>query len=138
MADHQILIVGGGAAGIATATSLYKRDASLNIAIIEPSVTTYYQPGWTMVGAGVFEKSDTCRDMSAVWPAGVKRIKNEVISFDPKQNEVILRDGAIIGYNTLNVASGLKLDWDAVEGVKDALGQNSATAHYSYDLAPQP
>jgi 2-polyprenyl-6-methoxyphenol hydroxylase-like FAD-dependent oxidoreductase len=56
MADHQILIVGGGAAGIATAASLHKRDASLDIAIIEPSATHYYQPGWTMVGAGIFKK----------------------------------------------------------------------------------
>jgi len=45
MADHQILIVGGGAAGIATAANLRKRDASLNIAIIEPSPIHYYQPG---------------------------------------------------------------------------------------------
>ena len=56
MADHQILIVGGGAAGIATAASLHKRDASLNIAIIEPSPIHYYQPGETMVGAGTSKK----------------------------------------------------------------------------------
>jgi sulfide:quinone oxidoreductase len=45
MAIHQILIVGGGAAGIATAASLYKRNASLKIAIVEPSQTHSYQPG---------------------------------------------------------------------------------------------
>ena len=56
MADYQILIVGGGAAGIATATSLYKRDHTLKIAVVEPSDTHYYQPGWTMVGAGHFKK----------------------------------------------------------------------------------
>ena len=134
--SHQILIIGGGAAGLATAASLHKRNATLDIAVVEPADKHYYQPGWTMVGAGVFEKSDTCRDMSAVWPAGVKRIKNEVISFDPKQNEVILRDGAIIGYTTLIVAAGLKLDWDAVEGLNDALGQNGVTSNYRYDLAP--
>ena len=134
--SHQILIIGGGAAGLATAASLHKRNATLDIAVVEPADKHYYQPGWTMVGAGVFEKSDTCRDMSAVWPTGVKRIENEVISFDPKQNEVILRDGTVIGYTTLIVAAGLKLDWEAVEGLNDALGQNGVTSNYRYDLAP--
>ena len=86
--SHQILIIGGGAAGLATAASLHKRNATLDIAVVEPADKHYYQPGWTMVGAGVFEKSDTCRDMSAVWPAGVKRIENEVINFAEKLGPV--------------------------------------------------
>jgi len=56
---NQILIVGGGAGGIATATSLLKRNRSLEITIIEPSDDHYYQPGWTMVGAGIFNKEET-------------------------------------------------------------------------------
>ncbi|RMO48594.1 Sulfide-quinone reductase [Pseudomonas amygdali pv. eriobotryae] len=50
----QILIVGGGAAGIATAASLLARDAALQITLVDPADTHYYQPGWTMVGAGIF------------------------------------------------------------------------------------
>ena len=74
--------------------------------------------------------------MSAVWPVGVKRIKNEVISFNPETNNVTMRDGAVIGYTTLIVAAGLKLDWEAVEGLNDALGENGVTSNYRYDLAP--
>ena len=75
MTNHQVIIVGGGAAGIATASSLLKRDNSLDIAIIEPADEHFYQPGWTMVGAGVFDKNETVRTMDAVWPQGIKRIK---------------------------------------------------------------
>ncbi|NVL45262.1 pyridine nucleotide-disulfide oxidoreductase, partial [Pseudomonas syringae pv. actinidiae] len=57
----QILIVGGGAAGIATAASLLARDASLQITLVDPADTHYYQPGWTMVGAGIFEPQSTAR-----------------------------------------------------------------------------
>jgi sulfide:quinone oxidoreductase len=67
MADHQILIVGGGAAGIATAASLHKRDTSLHIAIIEPLAARYYQPGWTMVGVGTFKKEENARPTRALW-----------------------------------------------------------------------
>jgi len=50
---YDVLVVGGGAAGCAVTASLLKRDASLRIGVIEPSEQHYYQPGWTMVGAGV-------------------------------------------------------------------------------------
>ena len=137
MADeNQIVIVGGGAGGIATATSLLKRDKTLDITIIEPSDKHYYQPGWTMVGAGIFNKEETCRDTASVWPNGVKRIKESVKSFEPAENSVTLSDGTNLKYKMLVVACGLKLDWDAVEGLNDALGQNGVTSNYRYDLAP--
>ena len=132
----QILIVGGGAGGIATATSLLKRDRSLDITIIEPSDDHYYQPGWTMVGAGIFSKEETRRDTLSVWPSGVTRIKGEVEKFEPAKNLVKLSDGSSIKYETLVVACGLKLDWDSIEGLNEALGKNGVTSNYRYDLAP--
>ena len=134
--SYQLLIVGGGAAGLATASSLKKRNPSLDIGIIEPDNRHYYQPGWTMVGAGVFDKQETCRDISDVWPKGVSRVKGAVESFEPENNHVILDDGKRIGYEILIVAAGLKLDWDAVEGLTDSLGKDGVTSNYRYDLAP--
>ena len=136
MTKHQVIIVGGGAAGIATASSLRKRDNSLDIAIIEPADEHFYQPGWTMVGAGVFDKNETVRTMDAVWPQGIKRIKGAVKSFEPDSQTVTLEDGSAISYDFLVVAAGLKLDWDAVEGLNEALGENGVTSNYRFDLAP--
>ena len=51
---HQVIIVGGGNAGISVAAQLLRKDKRLDIAIIEPSEKHYYQPAWTLVGAGVF------------------------------------------------------------------------------------
>ena len=59
--NHEVVIIGGGSAGIATASSMLKRRPSLDIAIVEPSEDHYYQPGWTMVGGGVFEATATRR-----------------------------------------------------------------------------
>lgn len=53
-ASFDVVIVGGGSAGIATAASILKRNARLTIAIVDPAQDHYYQPGWTLVGAGVF------------------------------------------------------------------------------------
>ena len=49
--SEKFLIVGGGAAGIATAASLLRRRPGLDVVIVEPSERHYYQPGWTLVGA---------------------------------------------------------------------------------------
>ena len=49
---HQILVIGGGTAGIMTAAQLLKKDPSLDVGIVEPADTHYYQPAWTLVGAG--------------------------------------------------------------------------------------
>ena len=65
-ASHDIVIVGGGAAGVAVASSLLARHADLDIAIIDPADTHYYQPGWTLVGGGVFDASVTVNTMASV------------------------------------------------------------------------
>jgi len=133
---HEVLIVGGGASGLATASSLRKRNPKLDITVIEPAEKHYYQPGWTMVGAGVFNKEQTERTMDSVWPSGIKRIKSEVVTFEPDNSLVTITSGEKISYKILVVAAGLKLDWEAVEGLEDALGSNGVTSNYRYDLAP--
>ncbi|MFM9939714.1 MAG: TIGR01244 family sulfur transferase [Hyphomicrobiaceae bacterium] len=133
---HEIVIIGGGAAGIAAAASLLARKADLDIAIIDPADTHYYQPGWTMVGAGVFDAATTVNTMASVLPRGVKWIKAAVTAFEPKDDAVILEGCRVVKYKRLIVCPGLKLDWAKVEGLVDTLGRNAVTSNYRYDLAP--
>lgn len=133
---HQVLIVGAGAAGIATASSLLAREPSLDIALIDPADVHYYQPGWTMVGAGVFDASDTARSMASAIPRGVRWIKARVQSFDPSGRQVMLEEGRAIAYDQLVVCPGLKLDWDAIDGLSETFGRHGVTSNYRYDLAP--
>jgi sulfide:quinone oxidoreductase len=134
--SHQIVIVGGGSAGIATAASLLARDSALDIVIIDPAETHYYQPGWTLVGAGVFDAQDTARSMNSLIPKGAQRIKANVAAFAPQENQLTLADGRTIRYQQLIVCPGLKLDWNAIEGLSDTLGRNGVTSNYRFDLAP--
>ena len=134
--EHDILVVGAGAAGIAVTASLLARNASLDIALIEPAGTHYYQPGWTMVGGGVFTAEQTARPMASLIPAGATRIEGAVATFEPAGNRVVLEDGGSIGYRRLIVCPGLKLDWTRVEGLPETLGKNGVTSNYRHDLAP--
>ena len=135
-ARHDVVIVGAGAAGIAVASSLLGRDASLDIAIVDPADIHYYQPGWTLVGGGVFEAADTVRTLSSVLPSRVHWIKAAVAAFEPERNVVVLEGCRVIEYKRLIVCPGLKLDWHKVDGLVDTLGKNGVTSNYRFDLAP--
>jgi sulfide:quinone oxidoreductase len=135
-ASFDVVIVGGGAAGIAAASSLQARHSDLEIAILDPADIHYYQPGWTMVGAGIFEPQDTVKTMGSLIPRGVHWIKAAVAAFEPQDNAVILDGCRVIQYNRLIVCPGLKLNWHGVEGLVDTLGRNGVTSNYRYDLAP--
>ena len=131
-----IVIVGGGSAGLATAASLLARDKTLEIVVIEPRDVHYYQPGWTMVGGGVFDREATCRPEKSVMPQGVRWIRSAVATFEPERNQVTLEDGNTIGYDWLVVAPGIALDCAGVKGLPETLGKNGVTSNYSYDCAP--
>lgn len=133
---HDIVIVGGGSAGISTASSLLKRRPGLDIAIIEPSENHYYQPGWTMVGGGVFNAPVTRRPTATLMPKHVRWIRQKAATFQPDHNQVTLDDGSILTYRLLIVAPGIRLAWEKIAGLEETLGKNGVTSNYRYDLAP--
>lgn len=135
-AHFQVVIVGAGAGGIAVAASLKSRKPGLRIAVIDPADIHYYQPGWTMVGGGIFEAQSTAKTMGSLIPKGVHWIKAAVAAFEPKNDAVILDGCRVVKYDRLVVCPGLKLDWGRVEGLEETLGRNGVTSNYRYDLAP--
>ena len=135
-AKFDVVIVGAGAGGIAVASSLKARKPGLDIALIDPADIHYYQPGWTMVGCGVFTPDETAKTMGSLIPKGVHWIKSAVAAFEPKDNAVVLDGCRVVKYDRLIVCPGLKLDWGAVEGLEETLGRNGVTSNYRYDLAP--
>jgi sulfide:quinone oxidoreductase len=133
---HEVVIVGGGAGGIAAAASLLRRRPSLDIALVEPRESHFYQPGWTLVGCGIFDRNQTVRRMADVMPRGVAWLKTAAAGFAPEANTVQLADGSSLRYRLLIVATGNRLAWELVDGLPQTLGKNGVTSNYSYDTAP--
>lgn len=136
MRNHDVVIVGGGAGGIAAAASLLRRRPSLDVAIIEPSADHYYQPGFTLVGAGIFSTEQLRRSTQSLIPRGATWHRAAVTGFAPDDNRVTLEGGESISYRLLIVATGNRLDFDAVAGLAETLGKNGVTSNYRRDLAP--
>jgi sulfide:quinone oxidoreductase len=130
---HQVVIVGGGTAGITVAARLARALTHSDIAIIEPSVKHYYQPLWTLVGGGVFSKGVTERDEATLIPQGVTWIRDAVTEFSPEDNTILTQGGKKVQYDYLVVAPGIQLDWDKVKGLKAAIGKDGVCSNYAYE-----
>ena len=129
---HRVLIAGGGAAGITVAARLRRTGpADLDIAVIESSDVHYYQPAFTLVGAGAYKLDATRKSEAKLIPSGVTHIAAAVKEFEPANNRVTLSDGTVVTYDYLVVATGVKLDWSKIEGLSDTLGKNGVCSNYS-------
>ena len=129
-----ILIVGGGCAGIAVATRLHTLKSDLSISIIEPSDKSLYQAAWTLVGAGAYDKNKTIKPMSEVMPSYVNWIKDYAKTFEPENNTVKTDNGSY-SYDYLVVCPGIKLNFDGIAGLKESLGKNNVCTNYDADMA---
>lgn len=133
--EHDVLIVGGGTAGITVAARL-KRAGLTDIAVVEPSDVHWYQPLWTLVGAGVSKLATSAKPTVSVMPYGVRWIRDAVTHVDPDRRRVTLASGDHVQYRWLVMAPGIQLNWDAIDGLPATLGQNGFSSNYRSDLAP--
>ncbi|MFN3926608.1 MAG: FAD-dependent oxidoreductase [Pseudanabaenaceae cyanobacterium] len=135
-AQHQVVIVGGGAAGITVAAQLLNRKRDLDVLIIDPATKHYYQPGWTLVGGGIAPLSQFVKDEQDVIPDGSKWLRARVTHLDPDNNRVSTDQGHTIAYDYLVLCPGIQIDWHLIKGLPEALGKGGVTSNYSKDYAP--
>ncbi len=130
---HSILVVGGGSGGLSVAARLRNLPSPPAVAILEPSEKHYYQPLWTLVGGGVFDKETTVRQEKDFIPDGATWIKDSVAGFDPVHNTVTTKSGEKITYDQLVVALGIQLDWGKIKGLDGNLGKDGICSNYTYE-----
>ncbi|TAI48432.1 NAD(P)/FAD-dependent oxidoreductase [Flagellimonas allohymeniacidonis] len=128
---YQILIVGGGTAGIMVASSLLRKNPKLQLGIIEPSACHWYQPVWTLVGGGTYSYRKSQRPMKSVIPRLADWIQDSVVSVDAENNRVSTQNGKEYRYEYLVMAPGLKLDPSLIEGLPEVLDKGVVCSNYT-------
>ncbi|MFA6196216.1 MAG: FAD/NAD(P)-binding oxidoreductase [Sulfurimonas sp.] len=126
-ATGKIVIVGGGLGGISTAALLNNTLSNADITIIEPDPNSAsYQPGQTLVAAGLWKKSDIVYKRDDFLPKGVKHINGSVTAFDPANNKVTVDGKEEISYDQLIIATGLMLNFAGIKGLNGVITSSGA------------
>ncbi|NOQ91325.1 MAG: NAD(P)/FAD-dependent oxidoreductase [Flavobacteriaceae bacterium] len=128
---HQLIVIGGGTAGIMVASQILKSNPNINIGLIEPADTHYYQPAWTLVGANTYDFDKTARSMSSIIPNGVNWIKEPADKFDPENNKLTTSNGNEFTYDYLVVCPGLRMAPELVEGLTEAMEKGIVCSNYT-------
>ncbi|NHN88530.1 TIGR01244 family phosphatase [Acetobacter sp. LMG 1627] len=136
MRRFDVVVIGGGAGGLAAASGMLRRRPRTSVAVVEPSEEHFYQPGWTLVGGGIFRSAQTRRAEASVMPKDADWVKARVERVFPDDRQVLLSDGTTLFYEILIVAAGITLNWAGIDGLSETLGRNGVTSNYRYDLAP--
>ncbi|WP_275393763.1 FAD/NAD(P)-binding oxidoreductase [Aliiroseovarius sp. Z3] len=128
----RIVIIGAGAGGTALANRLADRLQGAEITLIDPRVDHLYQPGLTLVAAGL-KPADYVLSKTTDWlPKSVNLIQEAATAIDAETQIVATEGGQCIAYDFLVVAPGLVLDHDAIDGFHlDMVGKDGIGALYA-------
>ncbi|KAI0273373.1 hypothetical protein BC834DRAFT_816508 [Gloeopeniophorella convolvens] len=139
---YRILVLGGGSGGLSVAQQLYNRFKEAgkplqegDIAIVDTAEFHNYQPGWTLVGAGLKQKASLRRPLGELIPLHIAHIPEKVVAFDPAHNQIRTSAQRTLAYDALVVATGLQINWGAIDGLSKALADPSSgvSSIYSYE-----
>ncbi|MDF1608155.1 FAD/NAD(P)-binding oxidoreductase [Hoeflea sp. YIM 152468] len=128
----RVVVIGAGAAGTSLVNRLVGRLDGAAITILDASTTHLYQPGLSLVAAGLKPASYTQSRTSDWLPGGITHIGEAAAEIDPVARTVTTSGGQRVGYDFLVVAPGLVLDHEAIEGFSlDLVGSNGIGALYA-------
>ncbi|MGY1821933.1 NAD(P)/FAD-dependent oxidoreductase [Geodermatophilus sp. SYSU D00079] len=136
MEHSEVLVVGGGNAGISLAARLL-RDGVRDVTVVAPQPVHRYKPLLNYVGGGQAAMADLERPMRDVVPDGCRWVRDGVEAVDPDAMTVRTRGGRTLRGETLVLCPGLVEDWDATPGLQPAYHDGWAASTYVPGSTPQ-
>lgn len=128
----RIVVAGAGAAGLSAAAQLAARLSGAKIVLIDARREHCYQPGFTLIAAGLKPESYSLSATADYLPREVELIPEAVAEFDPQGSRVVTASGRAVPYDYLIVATGLALDYAAIAGMDTAaIGRDGLGSVYA-------
>ena len=135
--NAHIVVVGGGTAGLSFVNKLNLYADQPNVTLIEPRNFHWYQPGQTLLLAGVYTSAtEVIEDIGLHIPDNVTYLMDQVAQYEPDHNRIVTASNNHISYDYLIVATGVELRYDLIEGLdKVEIGRNNIASIYAYPQA---
>lgn len=130
----RIVIIGGGNAGLSVAGRLHRARAG-DITVIEPRTQHVFAPLQSHIAGGAARASEAVRAQADVIPAGTRWLRDEVFTVDAAARRVHLVSGGHLDYDQLVVCAGLRMAWEQIPGLPEAMAAPNGISNYDYDLA---
>jgi len=133
----KILILGAGTGGTIMANKLRKEldHSEWQITIVDKGRTHYYQPGFLFIPFGKYTKKDVIKPRNDFFPVGVDFIVAEIDKIESEKNHVLLKDGAVLRYDYLIIATGSRIVPEETPGLKGELWHKSIFDFYTIEGA---
>jgi NADPH-dependent 2,4-dienoyl-CoA reductase/sulfur reductase-like enzyme len=121
-ARAKVVVVGGGYGG-ATAAKYVRllSDRSIDVVLVEPAAAFVSCPISNLVVGGQRSLAEVTSPYDGLTTKhGVQRVQDRVASIDAAKKTVTLAGGASIRYDKLVLSPGIDLNFDAVQGLREA------------------
>ncbi|XP_074595613.1 sulfide quinone oxidoreductase [Brevipalpus obovatus] len=135
---YDAVIIGGGTAGMNLAHRFKSALHDLghagdrrHVALIDHSTFHYYQPIWTLVGAGAKKFESSFMNMQDLVPTNIYHIADRVNEIDPANNSIRTAKKGWLFYKQLFVCTGMELDIDRIKGLQQAFETPFVVSNYS-------
>ncbi len=133
----KLLILGAGTGGTIMANKMRNLldRSGWEITIVDQFKTHYYQPGFLFIPFGMYTRNDVIKPKTSFFPAGVNSIFQEIDRIDAEASQVILKDGVILKYDYLIIATGTNVVPEETPGMLGPLWHKNIFDFYTVEGA---
>ena len=134
---HRIVILGAGTGGTLTANRLRRAfsEGDAEITVVDQDNRHVYQPGLLFVPFGLTRPEDIVRPRERQLHKGIEYRQVGIERVEIASNEVHLQDGAVLPYDVLVVATGVRLLPGETEGLAGTGWMEKVFTFYSLEGA---
>jgi sulfide dehydrogenase [flavocytochrome c] flavoprotein chain len=119
----KVVVVGGGFAGATCALSLRRLNAAIEVTLVDPEDRYVTCPMSNSVLVGLRALKSITVTRRGLERAGVRYVRGRVASIDAELRRVRLDGGAMLAFDRLVMAPGIRLLWGKPQGYDEAAAQ---------------
>ena len=122
-----IAIIGAGLGGISLSAQLISDLPNAKITLFDADPMLYYQPGFTLIAAGIYDKDDVSYDKKDLINKKVQWVQENVAKLDVESKSLQTTSGATHTYDYLIIATGTTYEFELYKGLSEEIVNDPST-----------